>query len=107
MPVVDPTVRIADALEALVRHADANYLLTKVIAEEQKAHYEETQRILTEELSFRREQAAKSEQQQATFLQMFLGAAQPQPVQPSPPHDAGQAFPPTARARRPRHTEPT
>jgi len=71
--------RIATALEALVRHADANYLLAKQMAEEQKAHNAEQRRILTEDLQFRREQAEKSEQQQAMILRMFLGGPGPAP----------------------------
>ena len=69
--------RIANALEALANISAANYDLAEKIANEQTSHNAETQRILTEDLAFRREQAEKSEQQQATFLQMFLGAAQP------------------------------
>jgi hypothetical protein len=50
-----------------------------------------------EDLAFRREQAEKSEQQQATFLQMFLGAAQPQRSPDEKPRDSAVA---TRRKRR-------
>src|ERR1035441_7686869 len=79
--VVDPhdalVSRIANALESLANISAPNHDPPEKIANEQTSHNAETQRILTEDLAFRREQAEKSEQQQATFLEMFLGAAQP------------------------------
>lgn len=55
------------------------------------------------DLEFRREQAIKADQEKEMFLKMMFGGSQPQQA---PPGDKGQAFPPTGRARRPRHTEP-
>lgn len=66
--------RIADALDTLTRFADANYKLAKEQHEAQAAIAKESQCIVREDLEFRREQAAKAEQQQAILLQMFTHA---------------------------------
>lgn len=95
--------RIADYLQIIASVMKDNYVLAKDLATQQTEHNAEQRRILTEDLAFRREQSVKAEQEKEMFLKMMFGGAQPQPA---PPGDKGQAFPPTGRARRPRHTEP-
>lgn len=76
---------------------------------------EENQKLCREDLAFRREQAEKSEQQQAMILKMFMGPGPTQPrssrtseILPSQRGtERGTEILPSQRARRPRHTEPT
>jgi hypothetical protein len=81
--------RIADSLDLLVKHSAENFLLGKSVQEEQRTIAAETQRILREDLTFRREQAAEAKQQQEFFLKLFMGAQAP----PTPSPD-GEADPP-------------
>jgi hypothetical protein len=91
--------RIAEALESLQAVAETNCQLAKNLAEETVRHNLHSEQILQEDLAFRREQAAKAEQQQALFLRMFIGQAQPGAGKELETPISGTV------PRRPRHTQ--
>jgi hypothetical protein len=94
--------RVAEALEALVRHAEANHQLTNAALTEQMKHNEETRQILMEDLTFRREQAQKADGEKEMFLKMMFGGAIPGGAPAVPPVDGapGASAPEPMRRRR-------
>lgn len=88
--------RIADALEAVLKHANEDRDL-------QMRNEEEKKTILREDLAFRREQAVRADAEKEMFLKLMFGGAIPGQTATAPPADQGEGIN-AATMRRRRHS---